>query len=165
MPRHILIQGRRSESRADSVLSLTPMAEEKQETQTVDRLKLDRVLRRRRSKAYLDAIAKLDAGGHTTNRRQVEEIVSTIRNEFPEIEIGGVLLGIVATCYLGAPYEVHTLSLAGGIIEHYESGRALPGQLEKARSLARRGGYAFIEVYVGCCRAVSSDGLVSVVPD
>lgn len=53
--------------------------------------------------------------------------------------------------------------MAGEIIEHYKSGQTMPGELEKARSIAMRGGYAFIEVYVDCCRAISSTGVVSVI--
>ena len=30
------------------------------------------------------------------------------------------------------PYEVHTLDLTGGIIEHYKTGETLPDGLEKA---------------------------------
>lgn len=85
--------------------------------------------------------------------------------------LNGILLKIavllenheVSICYLGKPYEVHTLDITGQIIEHYKSGHILPGGLEKARSIAMRGGYDFIEVYVDCCRAVSSNGLVSVI--
>ena len=53
--------------------------------------------------------------------------------------------------------------MTGEIIEHYKSGQSLPGGLEKARSIAMRGGYEFIEVYSDCCRAVSSNGSVSVI--
>lgn len=81
----------------------------------------------------------------------------------PDLEISGIMLGIVSTCYLGKPYEVHTLDITGQIIEHYKSGQVLPGGLEKARSIAMRGGYDFIEVYVDCCRAISSSGAVSVI--
>lgn len=49
------------------------------------------------------------------------------------------------------------------IIEHYKSGQNLPGGLEKARSIVLRGGYDFIEVYVECCRAISSNSSVSVI--
>ena len=54
-------------------------------------------------------------------------------------------------------------SLQAAIIEHYKSGHVLPGGLEKARSIAMHGGYDFIEVYVDCCRAISSNGSVSVI--
>jgi hypothetical protein len=40
----------------------------------------------------------------------------------------------------------------------------MPGGLEKARGIAMRGGYEFIEVYADCCRCVSSNGSVSVIP-
>ena len=29
------------------------------------------------------------------------------------------MLGIVSICYLGKPYEVHSLDITGQIIEHY----------------------------------------------
>ena len=90
-------------------------------------------------------------------------IIDAIRKEFPEVEISGMLLGYVSICYLGKPYEVHTLDMTGSIIEHYKAGQTLPGGLEKARSIAMRGGYEFIEVYVDCCRCVSSNGRVSVI--
>lgn len=134
----------------------------KQVTQT-DKMQQDRLLRKQRSKQYMDALNKLDAGGHTHNQAKVDEIIDTIRNEFPEVEISGVLLGYVSVCYLGKPYEVHTLDMTGEIIEHYKAGEKLPGELEKARSIALRGGYEFIEVYVDCCRAVSANGSVSVI--
>ena len=69
----------------------------------------------------------------------------------------------MAVCYLGKPYEVHTLDVTGGIIEHYQTGQILPNGMEKARSIALRGGYEFIEVYTDCCRAISSNGKVSVI--
>ena len=129
----------------------------------MDKMKLDRLLRKTRSKEYMEALHKLDAGGHVHNQQKVNEIIDTIKNEFPEVEISGVLLGFVSICYLGNPYEVHTLDMTGQIIEHYKSGQILPGGLEKARSIALRGGYDFIEVYVDCCRCVSATGAVSVV--
>lgn len=129
----------------------------------MDKMKLDRLLRKTRSKEYMEALHKLDAGGHVHNQQKVNEIIDTIKNEFPEVEISGVLLGFVSICYLGKPYEVHTLDMTGQIIEHYKSGQILPGGLEKARSIALRGGYDFIEVYVDCCRCVSATGAVSVV--
>ena len=95
---------------------------------------------------------------------KVKRIIDVIHNEFPEVEINGIMLGIVSICYLGKPYEVHTLDVTGQIIEHYPGGKALPGGLEKARSLALRGGYAFIEVYVDCCRAIGRNGSVAVIP-
>ena len=153
----------RTQDQSGSILSVTHQKDQKQEMQQISKMQIDRLLRKPRSKQYMDAMHKLDAGGHTHNHDQVSEIMNIIRNEFPEIEINGVLLGIISECFLGPPYEVHTLDIAGsGIIDHYKAGITLPGGLEKARSIAIRGGYSFIEVYIDCCRAVNSNGVVSV---
>ena len=124
---------------------------------------IDRLLRKSRSNEYMDAIHKLDAGGHVHNQKQVDNIIDIVKGEFPEVEISDVLLGIVAICYLGEPYEVHILDVSREIIEHYKSGQRLPNGLEKARGIAIRGGYDFIEVYVDCCRAINADGSVAVI--
>lgn len=147
----------------NTILSATKSQEQQRQAQQMDKMKLDRLLRKARSKEYMQALHKLDAGGHVHNQQKVNEIINTIRNEFPDLEISGIMLGIVSICYLGKPYEVHTLDITGQIIEHYKSGQVLPSGLEKARSIAMRGGYDFIEVYVDCCRAVSSNGSVSVI--
>jgi len=131
----------------------------------IDKLSLDRLLRKSRSKEYMDAIHQLDAGGHVHNKKEVNEIINTIKSEFPDVDINGILLGFVAKCYLGAPYEAHTLDLVGEIIDHYKRGEILPGGLDKAKSIALHGGYDFIEVYTDCCRAISSNGSVSVIKD
>lgn len=162
MPRPMLKQPQ-TQTQTGGILSATQQQSQKQQVQQMDKMKLDRLLRKTRSKEYMDALHKLDAGGHVHNQNKVNEIIDAIRNEFPEVEISGVLLGFVSICYLGKPYEVHTLDMTGQIIEHYKSGQTLPGGLEKARSIALRGGYDFIEVYVDCCRAISSNGAVSVI--
>ncbi len=153
-----------AQTKSDSVLSVTGDRQQKKEAQQMDKLKLNRLLRKPRSKKYMEAITKLDAGGHVHNQRQLDEIVNAIREEFPEIEVFDVLLGIVSICYLGDPYEVHTLNPVGFIIEHYEKGRAMPGKLETARSLAKCGSYDCVEVYDDCCMAISPNGSVSVIP-
>lgn len=163
MPKPMLRQPQ-TQTQPSIILSGTQNQQQKQETQQMDKMKLDRLLRKPRSKSYMDALHKLDAGGHTHNQNKVNEIIDAIRNEFPEIEISGILLGFVSICYLGEPYEVHTLDVTGGIIEHYKTGQTLPDGLEKARGIAMRGGYDFIEVYIDCCRAVSPNGTVSVIP-
>jgi hypothetical protein len=164
MPRPMLKQPQ-TQNQFGSILSITQQQSQKQQTQQINKMKIDRLLRKTRSKEYIEAIHKLDAGGHVHNQEKVNKIINTIRNEFPEVEISGVLLGLVSICYLGKPYEVHTLDISGQIIEHYKSGQTLPDGLEKARSLALRGGYDFIEVYTDCCRCISSLGAVSVVSD
>ena len=162
MPKPMLKQTQ-AQSQSSNIMSAVYQQNREQQTQQMDKIKLDRLLRKPRSKQYMDALQTLDVGGHTHNQNRIIEIIDAIRGEFPEIEISGVLLGFVSICYLGKPYVVHTLDMAGEIIEHYKSGQTLPGELEKARSIAMRGGYAFIEVYVDCCRAISSTGVVSVI--
>lgn len=151
------------QNNTNSMLSPTYKQEQKKQTQQMDKMMLDSLLRKQRSKRYMDVLHRLDAGGHVHNQNKVNEIIDAIREEFPEVEISGVLLGFVSICYLGKPYEVHTLDLTGEIIEHYKGGQTLPGSLEKARSIALRGGYEFIEVYVDCCRCISANGSVSVI--
>ena len=164
MPRPMLKQPQ-TQTQTNNILSATQQQTQaqKQQVQQMDRMKLDRLLRQPRSKAYMDALHSLDAGGHVHNQNKVNAIIDAIRNEFPEVEISGMLLGYVSMCYLGKPYEVHTLDMTGSIIEHYKAGEPLPGGLEKARGIAMRGGYDFIEVYVDCCRCISSNGRVSVI--
>ncbi len=164
MPRPMLRQPQ-TQNRSDSVLSTTQQhtQAQKKQLQQIDQMKLDRLLRQPRSKEYMDAIHRLDAGGHVHNQNKVNSIIDAIREEFPEVEISGIMLGIVSICYLGKPYEVHTLDMTNNIIEHYKTGQILPSGMEKARGVAMRGGYEFIEVYVDCCRCVSANGSVAVV--
>ena len=164
MPKPMLKQPQtQTQTQTNNILSATQSRQQNKEAQQMDKMKLDRLLRKTRSKEYMDAIHKLDAGGHVHNQNKVNNIIDAIRNEFPDLDISGIMLGIVSLCYLGVPYEVHTLDMTGQIIEHYTAGQMLPGGLEKARGIAMRGGYDFIEVYVDCCRAVSSNGSVAVI--
>ena len=161
MPRPML---KRSDLQSETVLTVKQDYKSRnQKKQILDKAKLYRLLRKNRSKRYMEAMQTLDAGGHVNNQNKVDEIINAINEEFPEVEMKGYLLGIVSVCCLGAPYEVHTLNLIGEIITHYQKGQILPYGLEKARSIAIRGGYNFIEVYTDCCRAVGFDGVVSVV--
>ena len=125
MPRPMLKQPQ-TQNQFGSILSITQQQPQKQQTQQINKMKIDRFLRKNRSKEYIEAIHKLDAGGHVHNQDKVNKIINTIRNEFPEVEISGVLLGLVSICYLGKPYEVHTLDISGQIIEHYKSGQIYP---------------------------------------
>lgn len=162
MPKPILKKPQ-NQTHAGNFLGVVQPQQNKPKMQQTDKLKLDRYLRKKRSKAYMDALCGLDAGGHVHNQEKANAIIDAIRNEFPDIELQGVLLGIVSVCYLGKPYEVHTIDITGDIIEHFKIGQSLPNGLEKARTLALRGGYEFIEVYYDCCRCVSQNGTVSVV--
>ena len=162
MPRPLFSQPTKQQT---NVLNLHTAAPAKTEMKNEEQqMQMARLLKKQRSKEYMEAIHKLDAGGHTMNAAEREAIVAAIRAELPEVlDLAGVLIGIVAKCYLGDPYEVHTITIIGNIIEHYKRGQALPDGMERARSLAARGGYEFVEVYTDVCRAVSSDGSVSVV--
>lgn len=128
-------------------------------------MQIDRILARKRSEKYMDAISRLDAGGHVHNQHKTDALLAIIQEELPEIEIDMGPLGIIAKCYLGEPYEVHTLDVTGNIIEHYKKHQALPGSFERARSLAAKGQYAFIEVYHNALRAVSDDGTVATIKE
>lgn len=164
MPRPMLKPQAQTATQSASILSATQQTQTTQQVSQAQKMKIDRYLRQKRSKRYMDAMHQLDAGGHVMNRSQVEAILDIIRQELPEVELTGILLGVVSKCYLGAPYEVHTLDAGSQIIEHFKMGHPLPNGMEKARGLALRGGYDFVEVYVDCCRAVMPDGSVSVVP-
>ena len=94
--------------------------------------------------------------------KKVKDIVNQLEAELPEIKLSGFLIGIISRCYLGDPYEVHTLDAAGEIITHYKRGEILPNGMEKARSLAMMD-YAFIEVYTDRCCAIGEDGSVAVI--
>ncbi len=163
MPRPMMQQPN-AKTQSESLLSAAPRQAQKQQTQQMNKMQLDRLLRKPRSKQYMDAMHKLDVGGHTMNKEKVDAIIDAIRQEFPEVALAGVLLGYVSRCYLGHPYEVHTVDLTGDIVEHYKGGQTLPNGMEKARSIAIRGNYDFIEVYSDCCRAISPNGDVAVIP-
>lgn len=120
-------------------------------------------LREKRSNAYLQAMTRLDAGEHAANKSELDALVEAIANEFPELGIDQRPIGFVSQCFLGAPYEVHICDLAGGIIEHYETYRAMPSLFERGRALALHPSYAFIEVYPDSLRAIALDGSVSVI--
>ncbi|EOL49340.1 hypothetical protein [Enterococcus caccae] len=158
MPKPLL--NRTNESQFDSVFS----ANTKSNSMAISGdAQIEKVLRRMRSKEYLDNFSHLDSGEATIAQNKVDDILGAIAKEFPEVELSGLLLGYASKCYLGAPYEVHTVDLSGRIIEHYKQGETLPSGMEKARAIAMNPAYAFIEVYSDCCRAVSDNGLVSVV--
>ena len=138
-----------------------------QKTKQADPALLERALRKSRSKRYMDALKKLDAGGHTMNAHQVNQLLKDIGDEFEELnmDISSLMYGIVAPCYLGQPYEVHTLDCSMQIVKHFKVGEPLPANLAKARGIAAHGGYDFIEVYSGFCCAVSDSGTVSNIKD
>lgn len=135
-------------------------------TKTPSRLSgvaLEKRLRQKRSSLYVETMAKLDAGDHHYEDQRVQDVLNIIKKEFPDVYVGGLLLGIVATCYLGNPYEVHTLDTEEQIITHYKQHEPLPAILERARNLAMHPAYVCIEVYPDYMRAIKKNGDVAVV--
>jgi hypothetical protein len=108
-------------------------------------------------------MTRLDAGTHHADRTALESLIEAITNEFPDLGIEQMPVGIVSQCYLGAPYEVHICDLQGGIIEHFETFRPMPPLFERGRTLSLHPSYVFIEVYPDTLRAVALDGSVSVI--
>lgn len=117
-----------------------------------------RVRTDRRSDTYLRAIRALDGSGHLS-QVDIQKLVDDIHREFTE-KYSATPIGIVGKCYLGEPFEVHTLALDGSIIEHYRVGQALPGGMERARQMAISVAYQAIEVYTDRMVCVRADGSV-----
>jgi hypothetical protein len=157
MARKLLTPGT---SGAKTILSLK---ETSRQSTNVSPEHADARLRLKRSASYMQALQRLDAGGHTHNRQAVDALVAAISEEFPDVTIDQQPLGIVSKCYLGAPYEVHTLDRAGNIIQHFKSFESLPPLLAKGRALAMHGQYAFVEIYLDKVIAVTSGGDTSIV--
>lgn len=124
---------------------------------------LEKRLRQKRSLAYVQAMSKLDVGGHVYQQDAIEDLIQQIQQELPEVQLPDLPVGIVAKCYLGAPYEVHILDRDLRIAKHFKTSEPLPGLLERARSLALHPSYAFVEVYQKSLYAVRDSGDVSVV--
>lgn len=158
MPRPMLKKNTDTMSTALNEFHIKPVTKN-----TLQEAQLKQILRRKRSQGLVDSCKKLDAGDTTVARMQAQRIIGELQNELPELTLSDVLLGIVSKCYLGEPYEVHSLDMAGQIIEHYKRGQVMPGGLERARNLAASGSYAYIEVYSGHCCAVADDGSVAIV--
>jgi hypothetical protein len=111
-----------------------------------------------RSENYLRALRKLDVSGNLS-AVEIDEFVDGVRREFAE-KYHTIPFGIVAECFLGEPFEVHTLALDGSIIEHYRRGQTLPAPLERARALAVSPAYLAVEVYPDRLVCVRADGSV-----
>ncbi len=124
---------------------------------------LTRTLRKKRSQKYMAELSKLDSGQGQLSQKEIKEIIAAIHDEFPEVTMAGDFLGIIAKCYLGENYEVHTLNFTLEIVTHFRNGESLPSDMEKARNLANNPSYQYIEVYTDCCRCIDVRGNVSTV--
>ncbi|WP_343618785.1 hypothetical protein [Flavobacterium sp.] len=121
----------------------------------------DRDLLKRRSKKYLDLIAGLDAET-LTDTKGMDELQKAIHEEFGTAEIASLPLGILSKCFLGHPYEVHTLDLSGSqIIKHYTVAEIMEPQFEKARSVVKHNAYAMVEIYNDKIILIREDGTAS----
>jgi len=113
---------------------------------------------KRRSKKYLDLITKLDTKTMQETGGK-EELMKAIQEEFGTAELLSLPLGIVSKCFLGHPYEVHTLDLSGSqIIKHYKINEAMDPDFEKARTLAKHNAYVLVEVYKDKILLIREDG-------
>ena len=118
----------------------------------------DRDILKKRSKKYLDLIASLDAKT-LTDTKGMDELIKAIQEEFGTAELINLPLGIVSKCFLGHPYEVHTLDLSGSqIIKHYKISETMEADFEKARTVAKHNAYAMVEVYKDKIILIREDG-------
>ncbi len=118
----------------------------------------DRDVLKNRSKKYLDLIAGLDTQS-MTDTKGMEELIKAIQEEFGTADITSLPMGIVSKCFLGHPYEVHTLDLsAGQIINHYRTNETMELDFEKARTVAKHNAYAMVEVYKDKIILIREDG-------
>lgn len=161
MPRPMLLNNiGKTDSRNILITQAVPQDEIK--TKLYNPQDRERILRRHRSKHYVEFLTKLDTG-NVDMQEQVNEIIEEVKKEFPLIEIPGDFIGYCSKCYLGDDYEVHTVDFAKKIIEHYKKNNKLPDGMEKARYIAMDEHYNIIEVYTHCLRAIDKDGNVSVI--
>ncbi len=126
------------------------------QARTASRTSSTRIHTGPRSQRYLAALARLDVSGNL-GQVEIEKLIDDIHREFAD-KYCALPIGIVSKCYLGDPFEVHTLATDRSIIEHYRSGQPLPGPLEGARGLAATAAYLAIEVYPNRMVCVREDG-------
>jgi len=118
----------------------------------------DRDLLKKRSGKYLDLIAGLDAKT-LTDTKGMDELINAIQEEFGTAELSSLPLGIVSKCFLGHPYEVHTIDLSGSqIIKHYKINETMGADFEKARTVAKHNAYSLVEVYKDKIILIREDG-------
>lgn len=118
----------------------------------------DREILKKRSKKYLDLIAGLDSKT-LSDTKGMNELMKAIQEEFGTAELTSLPLGIVSKCFLGHPYEVHTLDLSGSqIIKHYKASETMEAEFEKARTVAQHNAYAMVEIYKDKIILIREDG-------
>lgn len=117
-------------------------------SQQVGNSKLDSVFStKKRSKEYINFITKLE-NIDVYKINGFKELTDQISNEIGPLGFSSSPLGILAKCFLGAPFDVHILGLEGEIIlNHYKASEPLPPSYSKARLLALHNQYSIVEVY------------------
>jgi hypothetical protein len=112
----------------------------------------------KRSKGYINFLTTLEnIDAYKLNG--YEELTNQISKEIGPLGMPSSPIGILAKCYLGAPYDVHILGLEGEIIlNHYKVSEPLPPDFSKARNLAIHNQYAIVEVYKDKFVLIDSDG-------
>ncbi|MEX2593848.1 MAG: hypothetical protein WD426_13825 [Anditalea sp.] len=122
----------------------------------------EREVLKKRSKKYLDLIAGLDHKT-LTETKGMEGLMKSLQEEIGTAELSALPLGIVSKCFLGHPYEVHTLDLSGSqIIRHYKNSETMEGHFEKARNVAMHHAYAMVEIYSDKMVLIREDGTASI---
>lgn len=113
---------------------------------------------KKRSKDYLNFISKLeDIDVYKING--FKELTDKISNEIGPLGLASSPIGILAKCFLGAPFDVHILGLEAEIIlNHYKISEPLPPSFSKARLLALHNQYSIVEVYNDKFILIDSDG-------
>ena len=119
----------------------------------------EKQLFKKRSKKYFEALNNID-NDLLTDTNKIDKLIEQIQNE---LEIPGITempLGIISKCFLGHPYEVHTLDMTGNIIRHYKINEKMEPLFEPHRSLALHHAYAVIEIYKDKILLVQEDGSI-----
>jgi hypothetical protein len=118
----------------------------------------DRDILKKRTKRYLDLIAGLDSKS-LMDTKGMDELMEAIKEEFGTADITSLPIGIVSKCFLGHPYEVHTLDLSAvQIVKHYRTNEAMELDFEKARTVAKHNAYALVEIYKDKIILIREDG-------
>jgi hypothetical protein len=121
----------------------------------------DRDVLKKRSKKYLDLISSIDTKT-ISDTKGMSDLLNAIQEEFGCAELTSLPLGIISKCFLGHPYEVHTIDLSGStIVKHYRINEMMQGDFEKARNLAKHNAYALVEIYKDKIVLIREDGSAS----
>lgn len=93
-------------------------------------------------------------------------ITQAFHDEFAELEtnLDEELIAVLSKCYISG-CDCHAIDQYGNILEHYETKKELPDNLERGRKVFRdrAGKCQCVEVYNTCCRVISSSGDVEVI--